>query len=180
MMSNDPEVTENQAASENDGKPAPATEAENLQQELEQARAQSAEYLDGWQRARAELANAKRRFDKERSEAGQMANSRLILRLLPALDDMDRAIKNVPEDQRTSPWVEGMALIYRKLQNTLESEGVKPIEVKPGDQFDPKLHEALTHEENENYSEGQVIAEVQKGYRFGDQVLRPALVRVAR
>ena len=151
-----------------------------LREELEKAKAQAAEYLDGWQRARAELANARKRFEKERSEAGQFATGSLLRKILPVLDDVDRAMKTVPDDLRQDPWVDGVALIQRKFQAVLESEGVKPIEVKPGDPFDPTQHEAMTHEENKERKEGEIIAEVQKGYRFKAEVLRPALVRVAQ
>ena len=158
----------------------PTDETTALREELEKAKAQAAEYLDGWQRARAELANARKRFEKERSEAGQFAAGSLLRKTLPVLDDVDRALRTVPDDLRQHPWVDGVALIQRKFQTVLESEGVKPIEVKPGDPFDPTQHEAMTHEENEERKEGEIIAEVQKGYRFGGEVLRPALVRVAK
>jgi len=151
-----------------------------LREELDKVKAQAAEYLDGWQRARAELANARKRFEKERSEVSQLANGSLIAKLLPVLDDLDRAMKTVPGDLAQHTWVDGVALIQRKFRSLLESEGVRPIEVKPGDKFDPTWHEAVTHEENQDHKEGEIIAEVQKGYQFGDQVLRPALVRVAR
>ena len=157
-----------------------ADEMSALREELDKAKAQAAEYLDGWQRARAELANARKRFEKERSEAGQLANGLLIAKLLPVLDDLDRAIKTVPEDLRQHTWTDGVTLIQRKFQAVLESEDVKPIEVKPGDKFDPAWHEAVTHEESQEHTEGAIIAEVQKGYQFGEQVLRPALVRVAK
>jgi molecular chaperone GrpE len=158
----------------------PTDETPALREELEKAKAQAAEYLDGWQRARAELANARKRFEKERSEAGQFATSSLLRKILPVLDDVDRAMKTVPDDLRQHPWVDGVALIQRKFQAVLESEDVKPIEVKPGDPFDPTQHEAMTHEENKERKEGEIIAEVQKGYHFGVEVLRPALVRVAK
>jgi len=159
---------------------APADELAAALAELDKVKAQAAEYLDGWQRARAELANARKRFEKERNEAGQQANGVLIRKMLPVLDDLERAIKTIPDDLRQNVWVDGITLIHRKFSAILESEGVKPIEVKPGDQFDPVLHEAVTHEENENHQAGAIIAEVQKGYLFGDQVLRPTLVRVAK
>jgi len=73
-----------------------------------------------------------------------------------------------------------VVLIQRKFQTVLDSEGVKPIELKPGDAFDPTLHEAITHESSSDHKEGEIIAEVQTGYKFGGQVLRPALVRVAK
>ncbi len=158
----------------------PTDEATAQREELEKAKAQAAEYLDGWQRARAELSNARKRFEKDRSEAGQFATASLLRKILPVLDDVDRAIKTVPDDLRQHPWVDGVTLIQRKFQTVLESEGVKPIEVKPGDPFDPTQHEAMTHEESEERKEGEIIAEVQKGYRFRAEVLRPALVRVAK
>jgi len=158
----------------------PTDETPALREELEKTKSQAAEYLDGWQRARAELANARKRFEKERSEVGQFATGSLLRKILPVLDDLDRAMKTVPDDLRQHPWVDGVALIQRKFQTVLESEGVKPIEVKPGDPFDPTQHEAITHEENKERKEGEIIAEVQKGYRFRAEVLRPALVRVAK
>ncbi len=150
---------------------------------IEQLRAQAAqalEYLDGWQRARAELANARRRFEKERSEASQYASAELIRKLLPVCDDFERALAAIPQELRNEGWIEGILLIHRKLQTVLESAGVQPIAVQPGDAFDPAVHEAVTHEETEGYSSGAVIAETQKGYRLGQNVLRPALVRVAK
>jgi molecular chaperone GrpE len=158
----------------------PTDEMTALREELEKANVQVAEYLDGWQRARAELSNARKRFEKERSEVGQFAMGSLLRKILPVLDDVDRAMKTVPNDLRLHPWVNGVALIQRKFQTVLESEGVKPIEVKPGDPFDPAQHEAMTHEESEERKEGEIIAEVQKGYLFRGEVLRPALVRVAK
>jgi molecular chaperone GrpE len=158
----------------------PTDETSALREELEKVKAQAAEYLDGWQRARAELANARKRFEKERSEAGQSAAGDLLRKILPVLDDLDRAMKTVPDDLRQHPWMDGVALIQRKFQAAVESEGVKPLEVRPGDRFDPTQHEAVTHEENAERKEGEIIAEVQRGYRFGAQILRPALVRVAK
>ena len=155
-------------------------ELAELRQALEKTKAQSAEYLDGWQRARAELANARKRFEKERSEAAQFANAALVRKLLPALDDLDRAVKTLPADQADAAWVNGIALVQRKFAGVLESEGVKSIEVKPGDKFDPAWHEAVTHEDHTTHQEGEIIAEVQKGYLIGEQVLRPSLVRVAK
>jgi molecular chaperone GrpE len=158
----------------------PPGELAALSQELDKVKAQAAEYLDGWQRSRAELANARKRFEKERGEAGQLANSILLRRVLPALDDLDRAMSTLPPDLADHSWVNGIALVQRKFLAALESADVKPIDLKPGDKFDPAKHEAVTHEENEQYKESEIIAEVQKGYWLGEQVLRPAMVRVAK
>lgn len=159
---------------------APPGEVETLRHELEQARAQAQEYLDGWQRARAELANARKRFEKERAEAGLYANAELMRKLLPISDDLERALATLPDDLKGHTWVEGIALIYRKLQTAFEATGVTPIAVQAGDEFNPDIHEAVTHEENGEIEPGKIIAPVQTGYRLGENILRPALVRVAK
>ncbi len=158
----------------------PEAESDALWQELEQLRTQSQEYLDGWQRARAELSNARRRFEKERAEASQYANAELVRKLLPVGDDFERALAAIPEDERKQSWVEGIFMIYRKFQVALDSVGVQAIPVQAGEPFDPEKHEAVTHEATQEYPSGSVIAEVQKGYKMGQAVLRPSLVRVAQ
>jgi molecular chaperone GrpE len=155
------------------------SELETLHQELEQAKAQAAEYLDGWQRARAEFANYKKRNDQERQELFKLANATLITRLLPIFDDFERAFQTLPRSLLSFTWIDGVALIYRRLQAILEAEGLTLVETE-GQSFDPLLHEAVTSEESAEYDEGQIIGEVQKGYKLGDRVLRPALVRVAK
>jgi len=154
-----------------------------LQAELEEIKAQSAEYLEGWQRARAEFANYKRRVEKEQVEAHQNATARVIARYLDVLDDFERALKDKPAEsdgaEAAARWVEGVSLIQRKLQNILEAEGVTRIDAD-GMDFDPKLHEAVTHEASDAHAPGQVIAVARQGYRLGDRVIRPALVRVAK
>lgn len=149
-----------------------------LRRELEAARAKEAEYLDGWQRARAELSNARKRFDRDREQAYTTATGQILIRLLPIVDDFERALATLPANLSGLTWVEGVVLIYHKLRLLLEAEGVKPIEAT-GRPFDPVSHQAVTHEPSDDVPEGQVIGEVQKGYLQGDRVLRPALVRVS-
>jgi len=155
------------------------SELEALRQELEEAKAQAAEYLDGWQRARAEFANYKKRNEQERQELFKLANTTLITKLLPIFDDFERAFQTLPSNLLSLTWIDGVALIYRRLQAILEAEGLTLIETE-GQSFDPLLHEAVTYEESEEHDEGQIIGEVQRGYKLGDRVLRPALVRVAK
>ena len=155
------------------------SELEALRQALEKAKAQAADYLDGWQRARAEFANYKKRNEQERQELFKLANTTLMTRLLPIFDDFERAFQTLPRSLLSFTWIDGVALIYRRLQAILEAEGLTLIETE-GENFDPLLHEAVTYEENAEHQEGQVIGEVQKGYKLGDRVLRPALVRVAK
>ncbi|MGB9775018.1 MAG: nucleotide exchange factor GrpE [Anaerolineae bacterium] len=162
--------------------PKPETleaELERLRQELEAARAQAAEYLDGWQRTQAEFANYRKRQEAEFVERVRLNNAVLIARILPVLDDLERAIQTLPPGLQSLTWVEGIFLIQRKLEVILEAEGLKPIETA-GKSFDPLYHEAVTYEDVPGYEEGQIIGEVQRGYMLGDRVLRPALVRVAR
>ncbi len=153
-------------------------ELASLQQELETARAKEAEYLDGWQRSRAELSNARKRFQREQEQAYQNAKADLLVRLLPVVDDFERAFSTLPEDLSGLAWVEGVSLIQTKLQALLEQEGVTAIEAT-GHEFDPFLHEAVTHEPSTEIAEGHIIAEVQKGYKVADRVLRPSAVRVS-
>jgi molecular chaperone GrpE len=151
--------------------------AEELQRELEAARAQAEEHMRSWQRAAADFANYRRRTEEERSAVMQLSNAFLLTKLLGVLDDFDRALASVPEDTHEG-WVDGVRLVERKLRSVLESEGVTPIEAV-GEPFDPNLHEAVVHEETTDYPDNHVIGEVQRGYRLRDRVLRPALVRVA-
>jgi molecular chaperone GrpE len=154
--------------------------AGDLQPELDKARQEAQTNLDGWQRTRAEFANYKKRMDANAAEIKQFATEGLIKKLLPVQDDFDRAIKNLPENLKSDVWIEGVMLISRKIGLTLDSEGAKAIEVKRGDAFDPSIHEAVTHDEEPGVESGHVIEELQKGYKLGERVLRPTLVRVAK
>ncbi len=162
----------------------PAVAAEDpiaaLQKELQEAKAKADEYLDGWQRARAEFANYKKRQEQQNADLRAFATMDLVRKLLPIQDDFERAAKTLPEGISHMTWIEGVMLIHRKLKLILESEGVKEIEVKRNDPFDPMLHEAISHDEAEGVESGHVIEEVQKGYKIGERVIRPSLVRVAK
>jgi molecular chaperone GrpE len=149
-----------------------------LEARLAEVEALAAEYLDGWQRSRAELANYKKRIDRERTQWADTVTIEVINLFLPAIDDMERALGNLPPEVADEPWLEGIKLIYRKLLATLEALNVTEIEAE-GQFFDPALHEAVTHEESDAHEEGQIIGVIQKGYMLNDRVVRPARVRVA-
>jgi molecular chaperone GrpE len=153
-------------------------ELEAVRAELEQAQAQAAEYLDGWQRARAEFANYKKRVEAERQELRRTSTEALLLKLLPVVDDFERAFQALPEDTTDAAWVDGFTMILRKLQAILESQDVTPIEAT-GQPFDPAWHEAVMQEETDKHPDGYVTEEMQRGYRLGDRVLRPSMVKVA-
>jgi molecular chaperone GrpE len=159
---------------------APAEKSvSELEEQLARALAHAAEYRDGWLRAVADLSNARKRMTREQAEFSATASARVLEKIVPIIDDVDRAFSNVPPDQAESEWVAGFRLIQRKLQAFLDSEGVTSIPTA-GRTFDPALDHAVSHEEADGYAEGQIIAEVARGYRLGDRVLRPAMVRVAR
>jgi molecular chaperone GrpE len=157
-----------------------ADEVSVLLQELEEAKRREAEYLDGWQRARAELANARKRFQREQEQAYAGARGDVLVRMLPVVDDFERAFATLPEEMaREEPaWLGGIRLIWRKLQSLLQQERVTPIETA-GQEFDPYLHQAVTHEPSETVPEGHIIDEMQKGYQMDGRVLRPSIVRVS-
>lgn len=156
-----------------------AQELSALQQSLVDSQGKASEYLDGWQRARADFANYKKRIEREQSQVYQNAAGSILKRQLDVLDDLDRALKNRPQEGDGALWAGGIELVYRKLTSIMEIEGVKVMQVE-GQAFDPNMHEAISSEESPDHDSGQIIEVLQKGYLLGDRVLRPALVRVAR
>ncbi|RMF44086.1 MAG: nucleotide exchange factor GrpE [Anaerolineae bacterium] len=171
---------EGQAAPEEDETPQESApdELSALRLQLDEAQAQAQEYLDGWQRARADFANYKRRVERDREQMQRDATARVVQRYLPIVDDLERALQNRPAEGEGAAWAEGIELIYRKLLAALEADGVLPMEAE-GQPFDPNLHEAIMQEESDDHESGYIIEVLQKGYLIGERVLRPALVKVA-
>jgi molecular chaperone GrpE len=153
-----------------------SVEIEALQKQLEEAQTKAAENLDGWQRSQAEFINYKNRIQRDREVDYRSMKADILRKVLPVLDDMQRALANRPEGDS---WANGMELIVRKFQNILDAEGVKRIEAT-GQPFDPNFHEAISSEPNEDVESGHVIAVVENGYMLGERVIRPARVRVAQ
>ncbi len=149
-----------------------------LQSSLDEMTAKAEEYLDGWQRARAEFTNYKKRVLKENTGIRQVARGEVIKIFLDVLDDLERALDDKPAQGDGSTWGSGIELIVQKLHNRLEAEGVTPMKAL-GEEFDPNIHEALMKEESDEYESGMIIEVMQEGYWIGEKVLRPALVRVA-
>ena len=143
--------------------------------ELESALAEAKEkYL----RLAADFDNYKKRMRQEQLDTLQHASAELIHRLLPVLDDLQNVLEHKPEGVDES-WVKGLELSVRKLEEALGTHGLQPIDAV-GARFDPKLHEAIGHEESTEHPEDTVVSELRRGYRVRDRVVRPALVKVSR
>jgi molecular chaperone GrpE len=147
---------------------------EALKKAVAEEEAKAVKYLANWQRAQADFVNFKRRTEQEKGDIIRLANAGLIFNLLSVVDDMERALDNIPDKLAGSKWVDGIVLIYRKFMAILEANGISEMKAL-GAQFDPSLHEAVMQVEGES---DKVIAVVQKGYMLNDRVLRPARVKV--
>jgi molecular chaperone GrpE len=146
--------------------------------ELEKLRAEVQTNLDGWQRSRAEFTNYKRRTQQEIAESKQRGALEALGKILPILDDFDRALSNVPAELKNHAWTTGTSLILKNMQKVLDEYAIEVID-PVGHEFDPNLHEAIGTEDSDEHESGIVTVTLQKGYKSGDKVLRPALVKVA-
>lgn len=177
--SDDVESLEINEAGEVEGSLSEGDEQSDLQSELEEIRSQADEYLDGWQRARAEFANYKKRIQKEREESRSFITAEILSKYITVVDDFERALSDRPSDGASDAWAEGVDMIYRKLKTILESEGVEEYSPE-GEIFDPNFHEAIGFEESDDHDEGMIFQVIQPGYKIGERVIRPAIVRVAK
>ena len=170
------EEIQTEAVAESDNTEQLSAEIEALKTKLAQAESKTTEYRDSWMRSQAEFQNYKKRLERDNELTYVSMKGDIIKKVLPVLDDLERALQNRPTD---NAWANGIELIARKLQNLLDSEGIKRIAAE-GTEFDPKYHEAISHEPADGVKSGFVISVVQNGYMLGDRVIRPALVRVAQ
>jgi molecular chaperone GrpE len=155
-----------------------SAELEQLRSELEVAKGLAAEHLASLQRTAADFANFRRRTTEDRERELGLASESLLRKLLAIVDDFDRALDSMPEELKGASWIDGIVLLARKLRLQLESEGVTPIE-SVGRPFDPHEHEAIASVPATGRPDGEVVAELQRGYRVRNRVLRPAMVAVA-
>ena len=146
-------------------------------EDVEKLKDEACRNLENWQRERADFLNYKKRIERDNLQLSARITGDVIKKYLSVQDDLERALKAVPDTAQEAAWLEGIDLIYRKLQNILDTEGVKSI---PAETFDPNWHEAISHEPSQEHASGEIIEIVQKGYMLGDRVLRPAQVRVAK
>ena len=137
-----------------------------------------AELTDRMQRTMAEFDNFRKRTEKEKAAMYEIGAKDIIEKMLPVLDNFERGLTTVPEEEKESPFVQGMDKIYKQFVKTLEDIGVKPMDAA-GKPFDPNFHNAVMHVEDESLGENIVAEELQKGYTYRDSVVRPAMVKVA-
>ena len=136
------------------------------------------ELTDRLKRNMAEFDNFRKRTEKEKSAMYEIGAKDVISKILPVVDNFERGIAAIPEEMKGTPVEDGMEKIYKQLIKALEDMGVKPIEAV-GKEFDPNLHNAVMHTEDENLGENIVAAEFQKGYTYRDSVIRHSMVQVA-
>lgn len=138
---------------------------------------QIAELTDKVKRQLAEFENFRNRTEKEKSQMYMVGARDVIEKLLPVVDNFERGLKSIPEDQKDGPVASGMEMIYKQLITVLTDLGVTPIEAV-GQKFDPNFHNAVMHAEDEELGENTVSEEFQKGYKYKDAVLRHSMVKV--
>jgi molecular chaperone GrpE len=152
---------------------------ETLRAELAEMNQKADEYLRLAQRAQADFINYRRRVEEERAQQARDATIGLLQRLLPVLDDFERALANATPEELEANWGKGVVLVERNLRGVLASEGVTRIEAE-GAEFDPREHEAVGQVPSAEVPEGHVLHVARPGYRKGERVIRPAQVVVAR
>ncbi|RUT36643.1 nucleotide exchange factor GrpE [Paenibacillus zeisoli] len=146
--------------------------------ELEQLRNEVQEHQQRFLRSQADFDNFRRRTQKEKEELGKYASAKLITELLPVVDNLDRALAAVKENAEAESFSKGVDMIFRQLEGILSAEGLTPMN-SVGQPFNPEYHQAIMQVESDEYEEGIVVEEVQKGYLLKDKVLRPAMVKVS-
>jgi len=157
-----------------DAQTAPAAENDTLAE----LRTDAQRNLEGWQRTMAEFQNYRRRTEREQQELRQRAALDTLTRILPIIDDFERALDNTPDDLQEHPWLAGVALIMGKFKRLLEEHEVETID-PVGEPFDPNLHQAVSMDDSDEVESGHVIETLQKGYKSDNTLLRAAIVRVA-
>ena len=136
------------------------------------------ELTDKLTRQMAEFDNFRKRTEKEKSQMYEIGAKDIIEKILPVVDNFERVLDAVKEEEKEDPFVQGMEKVYKHLVTTLEGIEVKPIEAV-GQPFDPNFHNAVMHVEDENFGENIVAEEFQKGYTYRDSVVRHSMVKVA-
>lgn len=155
------------------------SEKQLLQEKLEKSQKEAEENYQQFLRARADLENYRRRSRKEMEDLGKYASLTVVEKLLPVVDNFERALEAADKTPETSSLYEGVEMVYRQLQSALQDAGLTLIEAK-GEPFDPHQHNAVMQEENADVEPGTVIEDLQPGYRFHDRVIRPSMVKISK
>ena len=155
-------------------------EYEALNAALEEAKKKEQENLESWLRERADFSNYKKRIERDQETAKNSYKADVLKKFIPVLSDLELAYQHRPEDGEAASWAEGIELIIRKFNSILENDGLKKIDVKAGDKLDPNIHMAVSYEENDEFGSEEIIEVLKNGYRMGDKVIEPAIVRVAK
>ncbi|WP_128102923.1 nucleotide exchange factor GrpE [Paenibacillus sp. DCT19] len=148
------------------------------QGEIARLMAEAEEHQQRFVRAQADFDNFRRRTQKEKEELAKYASMKLITELVPVIDNFERAMATVPEGTESESFSKGIQMIFRQLESVLNNEGLTAMETV-GQPFNPEFHQAIMQVESDEYEEGTVVEEVQKGYMLKDKVLRPAMVKVS-
>ena len=159
-----------------DSEPAPQSTA--LQEDPEEIRRERDDYRDRYLRSVAEFDNYRKRIERERRELAEFVSFDLLGDLLPVVDDLERALAAAEGTQTVAGYRAGIELIYKQVTEVLRKKGVTAIEAKGAD-FDPHVHQAVATEVSATHRDNEVIEELRRGYRLGERLLRPAMVKVA-
>ena len=154
-------------------------EVEELNKKLQELERLNKEYLAGWQRATADLINYKNEEMERIQGFIKIAKERLLFEMLPILDSFDIAENNIPKELKENDNIKGLIQIKKQLTDFLRKNGIEEIK-SIGEKFDPRYHEVMEEVEKENVEKGVIIEEIQKGYKIGDRVFRPAKVKIAK
>ena len=172
------QAEETEESEAEDGQEAPADEKKGfLKKKKDKKDEQIEELNDKLKRQMAEFDNFRKRTEKEKSQMYDMGAKSIIEKILPVIDNFERGLAAVPEEQREDAFVVGMDKVYRQMLTELDASGVKPIEAV-GQEFDPNFHNAVMQVESEEYDSGVVAQELQKGYMYKDSVVRHSMVAV--
>ena len=151
---------------------------ENLEEKQDKKDIAIADLTDRLKRSMAEFDNFRKRSEKEKATMFDMGARSIVEKLLPTIDNFERALKSVPEGKECESFAAGMDMIYKQLLKELEAVGVKPIECV-GHEFDPNFHNAVMHVEDESVGDNIVVEEFQRGYTYKDAIVRHSMVKVA-
>ena len=153
--------------------PDPTPSVEELAQRID-------ELTSDLQRSRADFENYRRRGEAEKARSVELGESKAVLKLLPVIDTVERAIQHIPTDIAEHPWVVGVGGLIKQLDSSLASMDLKRIDARPGTPFNPELHEAIQFDEDSTGDTEVIESELQAGYLLKDAVIRHSMVRVKR